>query len=271
MDNSSWMAAFPNLYNAQPEVIMDVRFRRAMLYALDRQTLADTLLPGMSGVAHSFVGPDQPWYNDVQPQVVKYDYNPRLARETIEGLGYTMGPDSFFHDASGQKLTIEARTNDGFDFHMKTLYPSADYWQRAGIGVDTLVLNRAQAQTPTIRATFPGFEVIRNPTAFDRLLIFHSSQMRLPENNYVGSNYMNYKNPEWDNLLDRFFSTIPYGERTQVLGQIVHMMTDQLLVMGIIYESDPYLVANKIVNMNPPHGNVRSPEAWNAHEWDIKS
>jgi peptide/nickel transport system substrate-binding protein len=271
MDNASWMAAFPNLYNAQPDVIMDVRFRRAMLYALDRQTLADTLLPGMSGVAHSFVGPDQPWYNDVQPQVVKYDYNPRLARETIEGLGYTMGSDNFFHDASGQKLTIETRTNDGYDFHMKTLYPSADYWQRAGIGVDTLVLNRTQAQTPTIRATFPGFEVIRNPTAFDRLLIFHSSQMRVPENNFVGSNYMNYKNPEWDGLLDRFFSTIPYGERTQVLGQIVHMMTDQLLVMGIIYEADPYLIANKIVNMGTPHGNVRSPETWNAHEWDLKS
>jgi hypothetical protein len=82
---------------------------------------------------------------------------------------------------------------------------------------------------------------------------------------------MNYKSSEWDGLLDRFFSTIPYGERTQVLGQIVHMMTEQLLVVGIIYEADPYLIANKIMNMTPPHGNVRSPQSWNSYEWAIRS
>jgi len=179
--------------------------------------------------------------------------------------------ENFFHDPAGQRLSVEARTNDGFDFHMKTLYPVADYWQRAGVETSTLVLNRAQAQTPQIRATFPGFEVIRNPTDPTRLVIFHSSQMRLPENNYVGSNYMNYKNAEWDGLLDRFFSTSPNDERTAVLGQIVHMMTDQLLVLGIIYEADPYLIANKVANMGPPHGNVRSPQAWNAYEWDIRT
>ena len=48
-------------------------------------------------------------------------------------------------------------------------------------------------------------------------------------------------------------------------------MTDQLLVLGIIYEADPYLIADKIVNMSPPHGNVRSPQAWNSQEWDIRS
>ncbi len=269
-DASSWMAAFPKLLDPRPEVIRDVRFRRAMLHAIDRQTLADTLLPGMSGVAHSFVGPDQPWYNEIQPQVVKYDYDVRQARQLIEGLGYTMGGDGFFHDATGQQLRVEARTNDGFDFHFKTLYPVADYWQRAGVGVDVLVLNRAQAQDPRTRATFPGFEVIRNPTHVERLLIFHSSQMRTPENNWVGSNYMNLNDPVWDGLLDRFFSTIPLRERTQVLGEIVHMMTDQLFVLGIIYEADPYLISNKIVNMGPPHGNVRSPEAWNGHEWDLR-
>lgn len=271
MDAASWMAAFPKLLDPRPEVIREVAFRRALLHAIDRQTLADTLLPGMSGVAHSFVGPDQPWYQEIQPFVVRYDYDPRRSRQLIEGLGYTLGGDGFFRDATGQRLTIEARTNEGWDFHFKTLYPVADYWQRVGVGVDIVVLNRAQAQDRMIRATFPGFEVIRNPTHVERLLIFHSSQMRTPENNYVGSNYMNYNNPDWDALLDRFFSTIPLRERTPVLGQIVHMMTDQLLVLGIIYESDPYLIGNRILKMNPPRGNVRSPEAWNAHEWDVRS
>jgi peptide/nickel transport system substrate-binding protein len=270
-DAAAWMAGFPNLYNPRPEVLGDVRFRRALLHALDRQAMADTLLPGMSGVAHSFVGPDQPWHNAIQPQVVRYEYDPRKTREIIEGLGYTLGSDGFFRDAAGQRLTVEARTNDGWDFHFKVLYPTADYWQRAGVAVDILVLNRAQAQDRQIRATFPGFEVIRNPTFVDRLLIFHSSQMRLPENNYTGANYMNYRNAEWDGLLDRLFSTIPYEERTEALGRLVRFMTDQLLVLGIIYEADPYLIGNRVMNMNPPRGNVRSPQAWNGHEWDLRT
>jgi peptide/nickel transport system substrate-binding protein len=270
MDAASWMAAFPQLRSPDPPVIGDVRFRRALLYALDRQTLADTLLPGMSGVAHSPIGPDQPWYEAIQPQVVKYEYDPGKARQNIEGLGYSQGSDGMFRDASGQPLTIEARTNDGWDFHLKTLFPVADYWQRAGVRVETRVLNRAEAQDRATRTNFPGFEVIRNPTQVERLLIFHSSQIRTPENNYVGANYMSYRNAQWDGLLDTFFSTIPFDERTEALGRIVHMMTDQVLVAGIIYESDPYLISNRIVNMGPPHGSVNSPEAWNAQEWDVK-
>ena len=56
----------------------------------------------------------------------------------------------------------------------------------------------------------------------------------------------------------------------QVLGQLVHFMTENLIVMGLIYEADPYLIANRVVNMTPPHGTERSPQAWNSHEWDVR-
>ena len=264
------VAIYPQLLWPTPQVVGEPRFRRALVHAMDRQAMADTMMAGLSSVAHSFIGPNQPEYRDIEHRIVRYAYDPRRAVQTIEDLGYLRGSDGFFRDSESRRLSVEIRSVEGFDINLKSLFPIADAWQRVGVAVDPVVTSRAKANDREYRATFPGFDMTRNPNYVERLLIFHSSQMRLPENNYVGSNYMNYKNTEWDGLIDTLFATIPSAERTRALGNLVHFMTDQLLVLGIIYMVDPYMIANRVVNMAPPRGNVRSPEAWNAHEWDLR-
>src|SRR5207253_578378 len=62
---SSWIVVFPQFINPNPPVIADVRFRRALTYALDRQQMTETLQAGLTPVAHSFLAPDEPEYRDV--------------------------------------------------------------------------------------------------------------------------------------------------------------------------------------------------------------
>jgi ABC-type transport system substrate-binding protein len=82
-------------------------------------------------------------------------------------------------------------------------------------------------------------------------------------------NRVRYSNPDFDALLDRYFTTIPRQERTQVLGQIVHFMTEQLLTLGIFYTAEASLVDNRLQNVS-----MRKTEEgrvpWNAHEWSVK-
>lgn len=52
-----FLTIYPQFLNPNPPIIADLRFRRALLHAIDRQALVDSLVAAQSSVAHSMVGP----------------------------------------------------------------------------------------------------------------------------------------------------------------------------------------------------------------------
>src|SRR4030095_4467458 len=57
---TTWVAMYPQFITPTPPQIADVRFRRALLQAIDRQDIVDTMQSGVGGVAHHYIGPDWP-------------------------------------------------------------------------------------------------------------------------------------------------------------------------------------------------------------------
>ncbi len=267
---SSWIAAYPQMLNPNPPVVADVRFRRALLLALDRQQMVDALQAGQSLVAHSYLSPKEPEYRDIERSIVRYDYDPRRAGEIIEGLGYVRGSDGGFRDAAGQRLTVEIRTTGGDDLQEKTMLSMSDYWQRVGVTVEPVVVPRQRAQDREYRANFPGFEEVRQPNDLTTgaLTRYLGSESALPENNYRGNNRMRYQSAELDALIDRFYRTVPRNERVEVLGEIIHHMTDQVIPIGLFYNASPTMISNRLVNVGP--GGASVPPSWNVQEWDVR-
>src|SRR5207248_2834615 len=77
----NWTPLNVQFVNPDPPVVGNLRFRRAMLQALDRQQLAEFVFSGQAAPADSFVGPDFPYYATIEPFVVKYAYDPRQAAQ----------------------------------------------------------------------------------------------------------------------------------------------------------------------------------------------
>jgi peptide/nickel transport system substrate-binding protein len=257
-----WIVIFPQFVNPNPAIVGDVQFRRAMLEAIDRQAMADTLLGGLSSVAHVVIGPDQPYFNDIQSAVVKYDYDPRKATDIMQSLGYNRGSDGMFRDSSVQPLSVELRTSGEFDMHMSAQLATADYWRRFGVAVNPVVIPPERSADREYVQTFPGFLDYNQPTDVDALKRMVSSQAPLPSNNFVGRNHARFMNPEHDALIDRFFVTIPKDERLDILRQIVHMETDQLSTMGLFYNTSPIMVAGRLKNVDRAF-------TYNAEQWDV--
>jgi hypothetical protein len=55
----------------------------------------------------------------------------------------------------------------------------------------------------------------------------------------------------------------------QVLSQMVHHQTDQLVTIGLFFLEEPTVVGNRLANFMPPKQRNGS-LSWNAHAWDIK-
>jgi peptide/nickel transport system substrate-binding protein len=262
----AWELIFPQFYNPSPPVVADVRLRRALMHALDRQEMADLIQAGFVPVAHSHVNPTLVEHRAIESFIVRYEYDPRKAVVMIEELGYTRGADGGFRDSAGQKLSLEVQTLQTLDINLKTMFAVADYWQRVGVAPDPVVVPQQRSRDIEYRANFPAFSVQRQPNNLQDLARYHGSEARLPQKNYVGTNYARYINPEFDALIDRYFTTIPWHERMQVLGQMVRHQTDQLTAMGLFYDTQSSIIGNRLLQVGPG-----SRQAWNGHEWDKRS
>jgi peptide/nickel transport system substrate-binding protein len=75
----TWIPIFPQFINPSPAAIGDLRVRRALLHAIDRQQMVDTIQSGVVTVAHSFINPKHPEFPNADQYVVKYDYDLRRA------------------------------------------------------------------------------------------------------------------------------------------------------------------------------------------------
>src|SRR5207248_1420086 len=78
---------FGQYVNPDPPIVTSTELRRALLHALDRQQMVDTLEYGVSSVAHSFLQPNQPQYREIDARLPRYDYDPRRALEILAQLG----------------------------------------------------------------------------------------------------------------------------------------------------------------------------------------
>jgi ABC-type transport system substrate-binding protein len=235
-----------------------------MLHAIDRQTMADTIQAGLVPVAHSYITPSDPEYGETEQSVVRYDYDTRRALQLLEELGYRQGTDGQLRDAQAKPLAMEVRTTASPAIHTRTFFPMIDYWQRLGIGIDAVVIPVQRLRDLEYRTQQPTFEMVRYPNSAANVWRLHSSQTPLPESKFTGHNRSRYVNPDFDAMIDRYLAAIPWTERMQALGQIVHHISDQLNVMGLFYDTKTTLVSNRLA---PVHAQSTG---FNALEWDVK-
>ncbi len=88
----------------------DVDFRRAVAYALDRQSMIDLVMNGLAYPQYSAMSPSASYYYNAD--VVKYDYNPAKSREILAAAGFIdRNGDGYVEDPEGNKVEFNLFTN----------------------------------------------------------------------------------------------------------------------------------------------------------------
>jgi peptide/nickel transport system substrate-binding protein len=263
-----WLRLNPQFVDPNPVAIRDVRLRRALVHAMDRQQMVDTLQSGITPVADVWLNPGHPVFRQIEPRVAKYAYDPRRAQQLIEEMGYQRGTDGMYRDSAGQRLGVEIRALESLEVQVKAMLAVADFWQRAGVATETVTIPRQREQDRAYRTTFPGFELTRFNNDVGRLVDYHSAQIPAPPT-YAGQNRSRYASAELDALVDRFFATIAPEPRVAALGDAVNFITDQLAVMGLFHDPEVNGISNRMVDVAAAKGD-HAPLAWNAERWDVK-
>ncbi len=266
----SWYPIHAQFIDTNPPIVTDARFRRALLHATDRQSMADIFIGPKTTVAHSYVGPDTPGYEAIEPSIIKYAYDPRRAVQMIEGLGYTRGSDGFFADSANQRLRVEIRTTIRAELQPKIVAAVVDYWRQNGVDTEQVNIPPQRMSDREYRATFPAFEMPggNNDLTPEEIMRHHSSATPLPENRFtVMGNFSRHRSAELDSYLEQFITTIPRTERLQALARIAHYESDILPSMGLFYQVDSALIGDRIQGVTS--NGRRATQAWNVEHWDL--
>jgi ABC-type transport system substrate-binding protein len=234
---------------------------------MHREQLADTLMLGLSSVAHSILIPDDKEFAPLDPAVVRYEYDPRRATQMLEAMGYTRGSDRLFRDAANQRITVEMRATV-IDILQKTVLALADDWQQVGVVVEPHSIAPARQADREYRATFPAFDTSRGNNSAESFKTFLSSEARVRETGYAGQNFPSYTNAELDALINRYLVAIPVPERMEAGRGIVHHMSDQVVVLPVFYDVVGTMTGNRLRGV-PRSAAQSKTTTWNAHEWDV--
>ncbi|MBN1787965.1 MAG: peptide-binding protein [Sedimentisphaerales bacterium] len=220
---SYWNPGVPFYYigwNQETSFFADKRVRLAMTHMIDRESIVEHLLKNSGKIT---TGPYFIHSKDYDPDIKPWPYDIKKAAQLLDEAGWK--------DTNGDGI----RDKNGKPFRFKFSY-SADstIYQNlakiikdsgAKIGVD-IIPDPVEWSILMVRLPKHEFESVTlgwgGDIVEDNYQIFHSSQA---EN--LGSNYVSFKNPEADRLLEQIRQTLNEEKRIELSHKLHRLIHDE--------------------------------------------
>jgi peptide/nickel transport system substrate-binding protein len=254
------------------EALLDIRVRRALAHAIDRQALNDGLFDGFGRGTETPLPPDVPFYAELDRRMTKYPLDLNRSAQLMAEAGFTRGADGFYADAQGRRFHIDFAVQNSTEIErMQAIL--ADTWRRAGFEVRTVVIGTQLFTQQETRHTLPGLGYAFF-TQHDRTFV--SSEIGSPANRWSGSNRTGWVSPEYDRLYEEANATLDLVEHGRYLAQLMAMVTDYLPGYALYYSQSVYTWVAALqgpTNERQTSGFGRfiksTPTHWNIHEWSF--
>jgi peptide/nickel transport system substrate-binding protein len=248
-----------------PPFLLDVRVRKALMYAMDRNELAETAAAGAAQVVNSTTYPDSALGRLVEQRAIQYDPDPARAAGLLADAGWQKGDDGIL-TRGNERLRLEYRAGAG-NADANLIFPVLQQqYRRSGIDLNLDLANPADLQA---EATFPGvwFTALPdNQTGF--LSRFNSAAIATAQNRWAGTDRNGYANPAADELLNRVDRTLRREDRMAVWAEANRILVDDLAFMPLYNYPYPYAVRKTVLGPTP--GNPINPPSYFVHTWDLQ-
>ncbi|HWW84701.1 MAG TPA: peptide ABC transporter substrate-binding protein [Vicinamibacterales bacterium] len=238
----------------------DVRVRRALVMALDRELYTKTILDGLAPVAD---GPIQPISWAYTNQVTRYSFDPVRARALLDEAGWHVGPGGI-RQRDGRPLSFTLMTQAGYTIRENVA--QAIERQLRDIGVDVRV--ELHDGTAISAIWFEGhFEAMLHwwqlPSDPELTTFFASD--RIPP---AGRNINYFQDAELTKLLYASDRTVDREARKQFLKRAEAILSEQVpeIPLYTVTRLDALPASLEHFRGNPTNTGI----FWNVYEWNIK-
>ena len=206
-------------YNLEDDRFKDRRVRQALTLAVNKQEIIEGVLMGLGRESYGPYKPGTWFYN---PEVPKFSYDPAKARALLAEAGWTPGADGVFA-RNGIPFEFTILTNQGNDIRVRTAEIIQRRLQEIGIRVKIRTVEWATfikqfIEKGHFEAVLLGWNTGLDPDQYD---IWHSSKTRPGELNFI-----HYKNPEVDKLLEEGRHTFDREKRRRAYFRLQEILAE---------------------------------------------
>ncbi len=246
-------------FNLRRPMFQDKRVRQALAYAIDKQEIIDGVLLGLGQVA---TGPYKPGTWPYNPDVRKYPFAPDRARKLLAEAGWRDSDGDGVLDKDGAPFAFVIMTNQGNDSRTK----SGEIIQRRlrdiGIDVQLRVIEWASFLKEFVNpgnfdALIMGWNIPPDPDGYN---VWHSSKTKVGELNFI-----NFRNAEVDELLEKGRRTLDQEERKKYYGRFQEILAEEQPYVFLYVPDALPVVASRFHGIEPAPAGI----AYNFIEWYV--
>ncbi len=225
------------------EIFGDVRARKAIYQAIDRNFLVDSILLGYGIPAdYGFIPPSMPGYNAENVQAL--EFNPDTARALLAEAGF--GEENEF-----PVLTLQV--NDGGQTIKVAEAVQRMLTENLGLTVELSVLTKAShyenVEMGQVRFWRDGW-IGDYPDPENFLKLFHGKLV--PEGNEKASylNTVRFNDPTFDEFYEASLREPNVQARMELFRKADQIIVDQAAVVPLYYEQWVWLIKKRVTNLN---------------------
>lgn len=219
------------MMQGEDPVLADVRVRRAIAHAIDRERIVAIKLGGRAVLATGLLPPSHWAY---EPDVARYGYDPARAMALLDEAGYP-DPDG---PGGAPRLRLAYKTSaDQFRLAMARIIAA----QLGEVGIEVEVrafefgtffndIKQGNYQIATMQTA-----AITEPDYY--YAYFHSSRIPTPEDPHT-TNRWRYRNPRIDALTDAGRSIADRDRRLEIYGEVQKILAEELPVVPLWHEDN---------------------------------
>ena len=238
--------------NNERPFFQDKRVRQAMMYAIDRQGIVDSIMFGQAEVVNSpIIGPD--WVGT--PEVNPYPFDSEQAKALLAEAGW---------DPEQQVDMIYVAGSKEQDAYGPVIQQQL---RDVGMQVNLLLVEGAELNRRYIQETdydlflFGGGLYRAEPSL---TASYYHSRNLAP----TGGNGTHYVNEELDQLLDSAVATSDQAARAEIYAQIAQIVNEDVPTLFLWSPYSIYGVSKRLQNFEPP--SYSSSLLWNAEAWAVE-
>ncbi len=225
-------------YNLKNQLFTDKRVRQAISYAINKEEIISGVLLGLGKPA---TGPFKPGTWAYNGNVKIYNFNPQRARELLLEAGWQDTNGDGVLEKDGRPFAFEIVTNQGNETRQKCAEIIQRQLAEVGIQVKIRILEWAAFINDFINkrrfdAVIMGWTIPPDPDAYD---VWHSSKTAPEELNFIS-----YKNPEVDELVEKGRGTFDQQERKKYYDRFQEILAEDQ-PYTFLYVPDSLIIINK--------------------------
>jgi peptide/nickel transport system substrate-binding protein len=239
----------------------DLRVRRALIHAIDRELIARTILDGLAPVIH---GPIQTTSWAFTDSVRHYAYDPARARELLDDAGWIDRSGDGIRERNGDPLAFTLITQAGFTIRENVAQTMQQQLRDIGVDMQIQLIDGTAISSFWFEGRFDAMLHWWHMPADPEITLFFAGDRAPP----AGRNINYFADDRLTALLYASDRTVDLKKRRRLLHEAQRMIADLAPEIPLYNITRLDVVPSNLENFkgNPTNTGI----FWNVHEWEIR-